>query len=58
MKKEASFIGSLLLFLVMQLFSGNPNMSIKRLRMFCAHILVPNKVLAVSHYTHNFGLLL
>jgi hypothetical protein len=53
MNNVNSFIGSLLLFLDMQLFYGNSSMSIKRLGVFpAAHILVPNEVPLVT----GFGL--
>jgi len=59
MNNANSFIGSLLLFLDMQLFYGNSSMSIKRLRVFpAAQILVPNKVPLVTRFSHSFGLLL
>jgi len=59
MNNVNSFIGSLLLFLDMQLFYGNSSMSIKRLRVFpAAQILVPNKVPLVTRFSHSFGLLL
>lgn len=57
MNNVNSFIGFLLLFLVMLLFYGNSSMPIKRLRVFpAAHILVPNKLSLASRSTHSFGL--
>jgi hypothetical protein len=57
MNKANSFIGFLLLFLVMLLFYGNSSMSIKRLRVFpTAHIRVPNKSSLASRSTDSFGL--
>lgn len=57
MNKANSFIGFLLLFLVMLLFYGNSSMSIKRQCVFpTAHIRVPNKSFVASRSTDSFGL--